>query len=195
MFSKGPCHSRVACPIKSVGFCPRGQFRVKATSGFPVSSKPSTPRPPSENRHVLEAVGFQGRFEICWNREVHALPPQLDCLCLNKPRAAVQSSPFHFPRPGSSRPALGKQLSRFVLPFYPPCQPPNLFHQASLSSRTVLASASILTVGSIAWYTHLYGSLPFVGEVYANSPAEDGLHPTSYPWSQNGWFDTFDHAR
>jgi ubiquinol-cytochrome c reductase cytochrome c1 subunit len=58
-----------------------------------------------------------------------------------------------------------------------------------------LASASILTVGSIAWYTHLYGSLPFVGEVHANTPAEDGLHPTEYPWPHNGLFDTFDHAR
>jgi ubiquinol-cytochrome c reductase cytochrome c1 subunit len=58
-----------------------------------------------------------------------------------------------------------------------------------------LATASIFTVGSIAWYTHLYGSLPFVGEVHANSPAEDGLHPTAYPWSHNGLLDTFDHAR
>lgn len=51
------------------------------------------------------------------------------------------------------------------------------------------------TVGSIAWYTHLYGSVPFLGEVKANSPAEVGLHPASYPWNHNGYFDTFDHAR
>lgn len=66
--------------------------------------------------------------------------------------------------------------------------------QTSLASRAALGSASLFAVGSIAWYTHLYGTLPFIDEVHANSPAEDGLHPTAYPWSHNGWFDTFDHA-
>lgn len=51
------------------------------------------------------------------------------------------------------------------------------------------------TVGSIAWYTHLYGTLPFLGEVSANSPAEVGLHSAEYPWGHKGYFDTFDHAR
>lgn len=40
----------------------------------------------------------------------------------------------------------------------------------------------------------MYGTLPFVGEISANSPAEEGLHPPKYPWSHSGFFDTFDHA-
>ncbi|KZS94356.1 hypothetical protein SISNIDRAFT_453253 [Sistotremastrum niveocremeum HHB9708] len=66
--------------------------------------------------------------------------------------------------------------------------------QSFLTSRASLAAFSCLTVGSIAWYTQLYGTLPFIGEVSANSPAEDGLHPVAYPWSHKGWFDSFDHA-
>lgn len=31
--------------------------------------------------------------------------------------------------------------------------------------------------------------------MHANSLADDGLHPTAYPWPHKGWFDTFDHAR
>jgi len=67
--------------------------------------------------------------------------------------------------------------------------------QSFLSSRAALASVTVVSVGSIAWYTHLYGTLPFIGEVSANSPAEDGLHPPAYPWSHKGLLDTFDHAR
>ncbi|KAG8967401.1 cytochrome c1 [Tulasnella sp. 419] len=63
-----------------------------------------------------------------------------------------------------------------------------------LTSRTAIASATLASVGSIAWYTHLYGQLPFIGSVSANSPAEEGLHPASYPWSHKGWLDSFDHA-
>jgi ubiquinol-cytochrome c reductase cytochrome c1 subunit len=63
------------------------------------------------------------------------------------------------------------------------------------TSTAALASVSVFTVGTIAWYTHLYGSLPFIGTVSANSPGEDGLHPPKYPWNHTGWFDTFDHAR
>ncbi|KAH8071800.1 cytochrome C1 family-domain-containing protein [Cristinia sonorae] len=66
--------------------------------------------------------------------------------------------------------------------------------QAFLDSRATLASATLFAVGSVAWYTHLYGSLPFIGEVHANSPAEEGLHPPEYPWSHSGWLDSFDHA-
>lgn len=67
--------------------------------------------------------------------------------------------------------------------------------QSVLSSRATLASATLVAVGSIAWYTSLYGTLPFIGEVHANSPAEEGLHPHPYPWSHSGLLDTFDHAR
>ncbi|KAF8661283.1 hypothetical protein AX16_001383 [Volvariella volvacea WC 439] len=62
------------------------------------------------------------------------------------------------------------------------------------NSRATLASLSLLTAGSIAWYTHLYGTLPFVGELHAGHLSDEGLHPTAYPWSHKGWFDSFDHA-
>lgn len=71
----------------------------------------------------------------------------------------------------------------------------NVDKKAAWRSNATLAAATAATVGSIAWYTHLYGTLPFVGEVKASSPAEIGLHPASYPWSHKGWLDTFDHAR
>jgi hypothetical protein len=67
--------------------------------------------------------------------------------------------------------------------------------QAFVNSRATAASLTLFTAGSIAWYTHLYGMLPFIGEVKANSPAEEGLHPAAYPWSHNGLLDSFDHAR
>lgn len=64
-----------------------------------------------------------------------------------------------------------------------------------MNSRATLASASLFAVGTIAWYTHLYGTLPFIGEVHASHLSDEGLHPPKYPWSHSGWFDTFDHAR
>lgn len=64
-----------------------------------------------------------------------------------------------------------------------------------MTSRATLASATALTVGTVAWYTHLYGSLPFIGEVHASHLSDEGLHPASYPWSHNGLLDSFDHAR
>ena len=67
--------------------------------------------------------------------------------------------------------------------------------QNFVNSRATLASATIAAVGSVAWYTHLYGTLPFIGEVHANAPEEDGLHPPHHPWSHSGFFDSFDHAR
>ncbi|KAI0372727.1 hypothetical protein BV20DRAFT_963797 [Pilatotrama ljubarskyi] len=66
--------------------------------------------------------------------------------------------------------------------------------ESFVTSRAALASATAFTIGSIAWYANLYGTLPFIGEVHANSPAEEGLHPPHYPWSHSGWFDSFDHA-
>ncbi|KAF8603770.1 hypothetical protein BDV93DRAFT_492889 [Ceratobasidium sp. AG-I] len=64
----------------------------------------------------------------------------------------------------------------------------------ALSSRTATVAATAASVGSIGWYTHLYGQLPFIGEMSANSPAETGLHAAQYPWSHAGWLDSFDHA-
>jgi len=66
--------------------------------------------------------------------------------------------------------------------------------QSAFSSKASLAALSALSIGSISWYTYFYGTLPFLGEVSANSPGEAGLHPLAYPWSHNGLFDTFDHA-
>jgi len=66
--------------------------------------------------------------------------------------------------------------------------------ESFLNSRATLASVSLFTAGSIAWYTHLYGSLPFLGEAHASHLSDEGLHPTAYPWSHGGILDTFDHA-
>ncbi|KAF8498681.1 cytochrome C1 family-domain-containing protein [Russula emetica] len=70
---------------------------------------------------------------------------------------------------------------------------PNAF-QSLVYSRVTLVSATLLATGSFAWYTHLYGTLPFIGEVHASSPGEVGLHPAAYPWPHKGWLDSFDHA-
>ncbi|KAH7560296.1 hypothetical protein BM1_03930 [Bipolaris maydis] len=51
------------------------------------------------------------------------------------------------------------------------------------------AGATIFAVGSTAWYWHLYGR-----DVDAMTPAEEGLHPTQYPWEHEKWYKTFDHA-
>lgn len=69
-----------------------------------------------------------------------------------------------------------------------------LTEQSMLTSRTSAIAATAVTVGSIAWYQQLYGELPFLEKLSANSPAEDGLHPPAYPWPNSGFLDTFDHA-
>ncbi|KZT27761.1 hypothetical protein NEOLEDRAFT_57581 [Neolentinus lepideus HHB14362 ss-1] len=66
--------------------------------------------------------------------------------------------------------------------------------QSFVNSRATLAASTLLAVGSIAWYTHLYGGLPFLGQVHASALSDEGLHPTAYPWPHKGFFDTFDHA-
>ncbi|KAK3310353.1 cytochrome C1 family-domain-containing protein [Chaetomium strumarium] len=50
------------------------------------------------------------------------------------------------------------------------------------------AAATTVAAGSIAWYYHLYGPT-----ADAMTPAEEGLHPTKYPWVHEQWFKTFDH--
>ncbi|PCH44374.1 hypothetical protein WOLCODRAFT_26722 [Wolfiporia cocos MD-104 SS10] len=65
--------------------------------------------------------------------------------------------------------------------------------ESLINSRATLASATLFAVGSVAWYTSLYGTLPFIGEVHASSPAEEGLHPPKYPWPHAGFLETFDH--
>ncbi|OXV05866.1 hypothetical protein Egran_06364, partial [Elaphomyces granulatus] len=49
-------------------------------------------------------------------------------------------------------------------------------------------AATIATIGSAAWYYHLYGQ-----EAFAMTPAEEGLHPAQYPWEHQKWTKTFDH--
>lgn len=66
--------------------------------------------------------------------------------------------------------------------------------QAFRQNAAAVAAAAG-AVGSIAWYTHLYGTLPFLPEVHASSPGELGLHPAAYPWSHKGALDSFDHGR
>lgn len=61
------------------------------------------------------------------------------------------------------------------------------------ASKTALAGATAVTVGTTAWYMHLYGN-PLLTEASANTAAEVGLHPAEYPWPNKGWLDTFDHA-
>ncbi|ROT37414.1 cytochrome c1 [Sodiomyces alkalinus F11] len=49
-------------------------------------------------------------------------------------------------------------------------------------------TSTAVAAGSIAWYYHLYGPT-----AHASTPAEEGLHPTNYPWVHQQWFRTFDH--
>lgn len=50
------------------------------------------------------------------------------------------------------------------------------------------AASTAVAIGSVAWYYHLYGPV-----AHAGTPAEEGLHPTQYPWVHEQWFKTFDH--
>ncbi|KAK2754225.1 cytochrome c1 [Arachnomyces sp. PD_36] len=50
------------------------------------------------------------------------------------------------------------------------------------------SAATAVAAGSIAWYYHLYGQ-----EAFAMTPAEEGLHPTQYPWEHAKWTKSFDH--
>ncbi|RYP54913.1 hypothetical protein DL768_000477 [Monosporascus sp. mg162] len=50
------------------------------------------------------------------------------------------------------------------------------------------AASTAFAIGSVAWYYHLYGPT-----AHAMTPAEEGLHPTKYPWVHAQWLKTFDH--
>ncbi|GAB1211545.1 hypothetical protein ATERTT37_000668 [Aspergillus terreus] len=52
---------------------------------------------------------------------------------------------------------------------------------------TVTASVATAIAAGSAFY--LYGQ-----EAFASTPAEEGLHPTKYPWEHAKWNKTFDHA-
>lgn len=85
--------------------------------------------------------------------------------------------------------------SRYVAFYSPPSFLTASSVQSVVNSRATLASASLVAAGTLAWYTQLYGTLPFIGEAHASHLSDEGLHPVAYPWPQKGWLDTFDHAR
>ncbi|KAF2255356.1 cytochrome c1, mitochondrial precursor [Trematosphaeria pertusa] len=59
---------------------------------------------------------------------------------------------------------------------------------SSWKTNALPAGATAFAVGTVAWYCHLYGR-----NVDAMTPAEEGLHPTQYPWEHAKWYKTFDH--
>ncbi|ORY09279.1 cytochrome c1, mitochondrial precursor [Clohesyomyces aquaticus] len=60
---------------------------------------------------------------------------------------------------------------------------------ASSWKTTALGSgATVFAIGTVGWYYHLYGR-----GVDAMTPAEEGLHPTAYPWEHVKWYKTYDH--
>ncbi|SPO31115.1 probable CYT1 - cytochrome c1, heme protein [Ustilago trichophora] len=69
----------------------------------------------------------------------------------------------------------------------------NASSQTFMTSRSSAIAATAVAAGSVAWYNHLYGTLPFLDTASANM-ADEGLHPPKYPWSHSGVFETFDHA-
>ncbi|KAF1836745.1 cytochrome c1, mitochondrial precursor [Decorospora gaudefroyi] len=60
---------------------------------------------------------------------------------------------------------------------------------SSWKTNALPVGATVFAVGSTAWYWHLYGR-----QVDAMTPAEEGLHPTQYPWEHAKWYKTFDHG-
>ncbi|KAL3417912.1 cytochrome C1 family protein [Phlyctema vagabunda] len=49
-------------------------------------------------------------------------------------------------------------------------------------------AATAVALGTAAWYYHLYGPV-----AHAMTPAEEGLHPTKYPWTHTEYLKTYDH--
>ena len=68
-----------------------------------------------------------------------------------------------------------------------------MYMQSIFYSKASGITFSLISVGTLAWYTHLFG-LPFVPEAKAMTAAEHGLHAPAYPWAHRGPLDTFDHA-
>ncbi|KAK0666243.1 3-deoxy-7-phosphoheptulonate synthase [Cercophora samala] len=59
--------------------------------------------------------------------------------------------------------------------------------ESPLRLNIAAVAATAVAAGSVGWYYHLYGNS------HAMTPAEEGLHPTKYPWVHTQWFKTFDH--
>ncbi|KAL9938262.1 hypothetical protein V8E36_002885 [Tilletia maclaganii] len=92
--------------------------------------------------------------------------------------------------PSSSSTTVGQRLLSTAAP-----QPAAAAAAGWVPSRTAVAASSAVAVGSLAWYSHLYGNpLSALLPSASASGADEGLHPPAYPWSHKGWFDTFDHA-
>ncbi|KAF2033829.1 hypothetical protein EK21DRAFT_97944 [Setomelanomma holmii] len=60
---------------------------------------------------------------------------------------------------------------------------------STLKSNAFPIGATVFAIGSTAWYYQQFGR-----SVDAMTPAEEGLHPTQYPWEHSKWHKTFDHA-
>lgn len=65
--------------------------------------------------------------------------------------------------------------------------------QSALTSRTSALVATAVALGTTVLYQQAYGELPFLESASANSLADEGLHPPSFPWPHSGWLETFDH--
>ncbi|KAB5580540.1 cytochrome C1 family-domain-containing protein [Coniochaeta sp. 2T2.1] len=57
-----------------------------------------------------------------------------------------------------------------------------------LKLNIAAVASTAVAAGSIAWYYHLYGPT-----AHAMTPAEEGLHPTAYPWVHQQFLKSFDH--
>jgi len=120
MFSTDSCRSRVTGQSNSWDFGHAdhsGSRRLWLFGLQPVSQVLSLPNPPgstmfsrlSASKAALKSVGTTTR--------THTLSSSTVRVQANKPRFAFLSSPFRFPRSGSSRPTPVKQPFRFALLF------------------------------------------------------------------------------
>ena len=156
------------------------------------SSRASGPRPQTQEHlfHLLSSRCHLGP----WKPRVLGALLSAECCCKYQPSPCSIAGRTH-----STEPAHDLQPSWFpdmvthrhwangspgsCPPFIPPVNLQTHFTRLH-SPHTALASA--LTVDSIAWYTHPLWVPSVRCEVYADSPAENGLHPTAYLWSRNG---------
>ncbi|KPI45849.1 Cytochrome c1, heme protein, mitochondrial [Cyphellophora attinorum] len=51
------------------------------------------------------------------------------------------------------------------------------------------SAATAAAIGSAAWYYQFAGQ-----DAFAMTPAEEGLHPSQYPWEHTRWTKTYDHG-
>lgn len=58
---------------------------------------------------------------------------------------------------------------------------------SSWKTNALPAGATAFAIGTVAWYAYIAGR-----DVDAMTPAEEGLHPTQYPWEHAKWNKTYD---